>query len=94
MTPDQIVQLLTPVLVPLLIAAVKHVLPSLPRWTPVVLAPILGALVGVVQGFASTGSQNLWISAGLGLLGIAVREVKDAIAPAANGGWPVVPPKP
>lgn len=89
--PDQIVAWLTPILVPLVLAGVKKVGPKLPSWIIPLLAPVLGLLIGFINNLVTSNSGNLWLAAGLGLLGIAVREVKEAVAPAKNGGWPADP---
>ena len=86
---DSIVQWLTPLLVPLLLAGVKKFAPEMPKWVLPICAPVLGFLIGVINNLMSAHADNLWLAAGLGLLGVAVREVKEAIKPAPNGGWPV-----
>ncbi len=88
LTADNLIQWVTPILVPLLIAGVKKLLPSIPSMFLPLIAPVLGVLLGLIQQVASGHAQNLWVAAGLGLLGVAVREVKEALKPAANGGWP------
>lgn len=87
MTADQIIQFATPVIVPLILAGVKSVLPKLPSWTIPILAPVLGIAVDIVNSAATSHASNLWAAAALGLAGVGIREVKDQIAPAANGGW-------
>ncbi len=86
---DSIVQWLTPLIVPLLLAGVKKFAPELPTWVLPIIAPVLGFLIGLINNLISAHADNLWMAAGLGLLGVAVREVKEAIKPAPNGGWPV-----
>ncbi len=86
--PDTVVAWLIPILVPALIALVKKFLPSVPSWALPIMAPVLGLIIGVIDNLAAGHSTNVWVAAGLGLLGVAVREVKEAIKPAANGGWP------
>jgi len=92
MQPDQIIQNITPILVPIILAAVKQVLPRLPTWTMPALAPFLGLVIGILNQVIMAHPQNLWLAAGMGLMGVAVREVKETLLPAKNGGWPVVPP--
>lgn len=85
---DKIVAFLTPILVPLVLAAAKKFAPSLPGWALPLAAPVLGFLIGLINNLVAAHSTNLWLAAGLGLLGVAVREVKEAVVPAPNGGWP------
>lgn len=87
MTADQIIQFATPIIVPVILAGVKALLPKLPSWTIPLLAPLLGMLVDVVNSLATAHASNLWLAAGLGLAGVGAREIKDQIAPAGNGGW-------
>lgn len=65
---------LIPVLVPMVIAGVKKVQPSIPK----VLIPLLAPVLGVV---ASLATDHLSYAQGafLGALGIAVREVVDQV---------------
>ena len=86
---DQIVQWLTPVLVPLLLAGFKKVMPSMPSWVIPLLAPVLGVVIELINGLVTSHGSNLWVAAALGLAGVGLREVKEAIKPAPNGGWPV-----
>ncbi len=90
--PDNVVAWLTPILVPLLIAGVKKIAPSIPSWVLPLVAPVLGFLLGVVNNLALSHHDNLWVAAGLGLLGVAVREVKENLIAAPNGGWPTPTP--
>ena len=87
-TPDSIVAWLTPIIVPLVIAGVKKISPNLPTWSLPAIAPVLGMLIDVIASFAGSHQLNLLAGAGLGLLGVAVREVKETLVPAKNGGWP------
>lgn len=87
-TAGKIVAIATTFLVPILIAGVKRIAPSIPSWGLPLLAPVLGFLIGVINNAVAAHSSNLWLAAGLGLLGVAVREVKDTLMPAPNGGWP------
>lgn len=89
-----IVTWLTPLVVPLVIIAVKRFGPRLPSWVPPVLAPLLGIAIDQINAMMSTHTPNPLIAALLGLAGVGVRELKDQIAPAPNGGWPKVPPEP
>lgn len=87
MTADQIITFATPILVPIILAGVKALLPKLPSWTIPLLAPLLGMLVDVANSLATSHATNLWAAAALGLAGVGLREIKDQVAPAPNGGW-------
>lgn len=87
MNPDQIVSLLTPVIVPLVLAGVKKVLPSLPSWIIPVLSPFFGVGLEWLHTLATTYHGNFLAAAALGLAGVGLREIKEGIAPAPNGGW-------
>jgi hypothetical protein len=79
---SDIVQWLTPVLVPLLIAGLKKVLPSIPGYLLPIIAPVLGVVLDLINSFATSHATNLWAAAALGLAGVGVREVKDQLSPA------------
>lgn len=87
-TPDNIVAWLTPVLVPLVLAGIKQLMPKLPSWTIPLLAPILGVGIDFLHSLATAHSTNLLVAAALGLAGVGLREAKEALKPAPNGGWP------
>ncbi len=86
--PDQIVAWLTPILVPVLLAGFKKFAPKIPSWVIPLLAPVLGLVITLINNAITTAQGNLWLAAGLGLMGVAVREIKDQFMPAPNGGWP------
>lgn len=81
MESTQIVSLLTPVVVPLVIAGFKLISAKIPTWVFPVLAPILGALVGVISNAALQANGNLYVAAALGLAGVGVREIIDQLKP-------------
>ncbi len=84
MDATTIVSLATPVIVPLIIAGVKKILPSIPTWLLPVITPFLGASVDVINHFATGASTNLVLSALLGLAGVGVREVVDQLKSSGN----------
>ena len=84
-----LIQFLIPVLSPLITAVVKRVVPSIPGKALPFISTAAGLMTGVVQNALDAGHTNLLAAAGLGLAGVAVREFKEAVLPAANGGWPV-----
>lgn len=63
--------------VPVIVAAFKKMLPKVPSWALPLLAPILGAagdaILAVLAGVPMTG----WQGALAGLAGVGVREVVD-----------------
>jgi hypothetical protein len=65
------------VLVPIVVAAVKKMLPKVPSWALPLLAPIIGAagdaILAVLAGIPMTG----WQGALAGLAGVGVREIVD-----------------
>lgn len=81
MESTQIVNLLTPVIVPLVIAGFKMISSKIPTWILPILAPILGALVGVISNAALQANGNLMVAAALGLAGVGVREIIDQLKP-------------
>jgi hypothetical protein len=65
------------VVTPLIIAAVKRVVPTVPTWALPTLAPFVGVVVGLALN--AVGSANLsWVDgAQLGALGVFIREVTN-----------------
>ncbi len=89
---DSILTWLIPVIVPLILAGLKKIAPAVPAWTLPILAPVLGVVVDLVNHYALGHTSNLAVSIGLGLAGVGLREVKENLLPATNGGWPTTPP--
>lgn len=83
-----ILQYLAPVIVPSILAGVKKVAPRLPAKSIPIAAPFLGSALAGFEAIAANNPNNLLLGAALGIAGIGVRELKDQIAPAKNGGWP------
>lgn len=79
---DSILTWLTPLVVPLIIAAKKKFFPSIPSWLLPILAPLLGVLLDVINTYALGHQSNVLLAALLGLAGVGVREVKDQLVPA------------
>lgn len=89
---DTLVGAIAAVLSPILVAGAKKLLPSLPSWAPPLLSTVIGLLVTVVYSFtASHPGLPWWAGAALGVLGVGLREVKEQVLPAPNGGWPSTP---
>ncbi len=91
-TSANLVTWLTPVLVPLVLAGLKLVAPKLPTWVIPVAAPVIGILIDFVNSLATSHARNFLVAAALGLAGVGLREVKENLKPAVNGGWPATPP--
>ena len=74
----------------------RDLLPTRGEWRaaawPIGRGTVLGFLIGFINNLVAAHSSNLWLAAGLGLLGVAVRELKEAAIPAPNGGWPAPAP--
>lgn len=66
-----------PLLVPILIACAKSVLPLLPGWTLPIIAPALGALMDFLAALALGHQANPLISGLLGSAGVGLREIVD-----------------
>lgn len=93
-TAEKVVAWLTPLLVPVIVSQFKRLLPKLPSGLLPVLATVLGLVIALINNLVAAHSSNIWLGALLGLLGVAVREVKESLIPADNGGWPPDVPKP
>jgi len=78
-TAENVVQWLTPLLVPLIITGIKKVAPSIPTWMIPALAPALGVLLDIINSYATHNSPNLLVASLLGLAGVGVREIKTNI---------------
>lgn len=76
---DSILTWLIPIIVPLIIAGCKKLLPGLPKvWLPI-LGPILGAAIDIVGQFTTGAAGNLWLAVGLGAAGVGLREIVDQV---------------
>lgn len=89
---DGLLQWLTPVLVPLILAGIKKVIPIAPSWLIPLLAPVLGVAIDYINHFATGHTTNLMLSVLLGAAGVGLREIKENALPAGNGGWPIPNP--
>lgn len=77
-----IVNLLTPVIVPIVIAGVKAIKPNIPSWALPVMAGPLGVLIEYINHLATGSATNFLAAVLLGLAGVGVREVVDQLKPA------------
>jgi hypothetical protein len=74
---NNLVESLIPVLVPVILALLKHFLPRLPKlWLPI-LAPVLGAAIeALASGEFGAGTS---LGAALGAAGVGLREILDQL---------------
>jgi hypothetical protein len=70
---------LIPLLVPLVIAAAKALVPQVPRWTLPILAPVLGAVAEIAGYYAGLTTGNPLLGAILGAAGVGLREIVDQL---------------
>lgn len=70
-------QLLIPVVVPLVIAGMKYVMPKIPGPALPVIAAIIGPLTDLITSYATGNQANPILAGALGLAGVGVREVAD-----------------
>ena len=68
-----------PVIVPLLIAVWKLLLPRIPTWALPLLAPVLGFAINAVLTYANGTGVNPWVAAALGSAGVGLREIVDQL---------------
>lgn len=76
-TVGNLITALTPVVVPLAVAAVKPLLAQLPKVAVPFVAIVLGAAIDLVNAFVTGNAPGLAWGAALGAAGIGVREVLD-----------------
>jgi hypothetical protein len=94
-TRDQVANLitiLTPVVVPLLVAGVKQLSDRVPKLALPVLAIILGAVADTVNYYATGGGVGIGWGAILGAAGVGLREVVDQVKQTAPPKSPVEMP--
>lgn len=85
MDATQIVNAVTPVLVPLIIAGFKKLLPEIPSVLLPLIAVLLGIVGGVITQYATGLTGNIWLSALLGIAGVGVRELVDQMKQQVQG---------
>lgn len=74
-----------PLIVPLLIAFFKNLLPRLPKALLPILAPVLGALADITMHYAGLNQGNALTGAILGATGLWLREAFDQSRKALGG---------
>lgn len=78
-------ELIIPLVVPIIIAALKALWPAIPKvWLPIV-APILGALAEILLYLAGMGGGDPAMGALLGQAGVGLREIYDQIKKTIGG---------
>ena len=70
---------LIPLLVPIVVAVLKKLLPFVPGWALPILAPALGALIDWIGALATGHAANPIVAALLGSAGVGVREIYDQV---------------
>lgn len=63
--------------VPLLIAALKLLVPKIPRAALPIMAPLLGAALDIAASYLGSGTANPVWGAVLGAAGVGLREIVD-----------------
>lgn len=71
--------LLIPLATPILIAAVKQLLPKIPRVALPVAAPLIGAVLQIVLNYAGMTDADTLTGMVLGAAGVALREAVDQV---------------
>jgi hypothetical protein len=74
-----LIQGLIPVVVPIVIAALKAEIPKLPGWSLPILSIIIGGLSDQATAAVVGNSSPWYVGAILGAAGIGVREIKDQL---------------
>lgn len=69
--------IIIPLLVPILVALGKSVLPKVPTWLLPILAPALGALIDYLGTLATGGTPSPITAALYGSAGVGIRELMD-----------------
>lgn len=87
MSISLLLQFLTPVITPLILALAKKVAPRIPSKAIPIAAPAIGAVIAGISAIGANNPSNLALGAALGMAGVGIREIKDQIMPAKNGGW-------
>lgn len=72
-----IITTMTPLIVPVLVAALKKAIQNMPKQFIPILAILIGAAIDIINNFLTGGGGGLFQGAILGAAGIGVREVLD-----------------
>lgn len=84
---------LIPLLVPIVVAIGKSLLPKVPTWVLPILAPALGALIDYIGSLATGADASPVVAAALGASGVGLREIVDQLRKRlANGPKPAASP--
>jgi hypothetical protein len=76
------------VIVPLIVAAFKKVVPDIPSFLLPVIAPVLGAGGGLLLAWLASVPGGGWKGAAAGLAGVGVRELVDQLKKALPAASP------
>lgn len=77
MFDNMMLMTLIPIIVPLILSAVKRLIPKIPGWWLPILAPLLGAAVDMAGYYAGVQTLGPAWSAALGSAGVGLREIAD-----------------
>lgn len=89
MEVGSIITALIPAVTPMLVWGIKLLVPKIPKmWLPII-APVLGALIAVIQHLGTLSWENVVVGAVLGLAGTGIREMWDQVNKAAAPAAPV-----
>lgn len=84
--PGALLLTIIPLLVPILVAVGKSILPKVPTWLLPILAPALGALIDYIGSLATHGGASPLAAALAGSAGVGIRELTDQIKQRIQGG--------
>jgi hypothetical protein len=79
MNTAQLIQMLTPVLVPVLIALEAKFTAKIPSWLKPILATVLGSLIDLANHYITGATFSPATGAALGAAGVGLREVVDQL---------------
>lgn len=71
--------IIIPLVVPIVVAVGKFLLPAVPKWILPILAPALGALIDWLNSLVTGTPPNPVTGALLGSAGVGVRELLDQV---------------
>jgi hypothetical protein len=98
MNYEQLIQLLTPVIVPAVLALEAKVIAKIPSWLKPIIATLIGVSIDVLNHFLTGHPFSPGIGAILGAAGVGVREIidqtKQQLSGPSNQSVSSVPPKP
>jgi hypothetical protein len=82
MDTNTLINLLTPIFGPIMVAGMKLLAPKLPGWTLPIICTIVGAAGNIIAHYVATIPQDqTMVAILLALAGVGVREIKDQLTP-------------